>query len=81
MKDTESVKKIEMFGYSIGYRWAEMCRCWDLRSLHSKKIQNPAWNSLEEVIKDIRSQFWVDVFGVECTSMHTDNTVHCNCDG
>ena len=78
MKDTESAKRIEMFGYSIGYRWAEMyCSC-DLRSLHSKKIQSPAWSSLEEVIKDICSQFWVDVFGVECTSMHTDNKVRCN---
>ncbi len=24
MKDTETVKKIESFGHSIGYRWAEM---------------------------------------------------------
>ncbi|KAK8822244.1 hypothetical protein WA577_005408 [Blastocystis sp. JDR] len=63
MKDTETVKKIESFGHSIGYRWAEI-----------KKIKSPAWNSLDEVIRDICSEFWADVFGVESASLHTDNT-------
>lgn len=41
----------------------------------SKKIKSPAWNSLDEVIRDICSEFWADVFGVESASLHTDNTV------
>ena len=40
-----------------------------------QKIRNPAWNSLSEVMKDVCINFWVEVFGSECESMHTDNSV------
>lgn len=41
----------------------------------SQKIHNPAWNNLIEVMRDVCSNFWLDVFGEECPSMHTDNSV------
>ncbi|KNB45560.1 hypothetical protein JH06_3585 [Blastocystis sp. subtype 4] len=62
-KDKDGIQKIESLGFSVGYRWAEM-----------QKIRNPAWNSLSEVMKDVCINFWVEVFGSECESMHTDNS-------
>ncbi|KAK8790331.1 hypothetical protein WA588_000490, partial [Blastocystis sp. NMH] len=61
-KDKDGIQKIESLGFSVGYRWAEI-----------QKIQNPAWNSLSEVMRDICTRFWVDVFGEEVHSMHTDS--------
>ena len=43
--------------------------------IRRQKIQNPAWNSLSEVMRDICTRFWVDVFGEEVHSMHTDSNV------
>ena len=53
-------------------------RCLVLGVMHlsiSKKIKSPAWNSLDEVIRDICSEFWTDVFGVESASLHTESAV------
>lgn len=74
MKNPEVVHKIEMLGYSIGYRWAEMFFL-SFIFIISQKIKNPAWNSIQEVMTDICTHFWKDVFGSECASMHTDNSV------
>ena len=46
-----------------------------LSFIRRQKIQNPAWNSLSEVMRDICTRFWVDVFGEEVHSMHTDSNV------
>lgn len=63
-----------MFGYSIGYRWAEKY-IYVVFLRYSQKIKNPAWHSINEVMNDICTHFWKDVFGSECTTMHTDNSV------
>ena len=73
-KDKDGVQKIESLGFSVGYRWAEMWSCSFFLSSR-QKIRNPAWNSLSEVMKDVCINFWVEVFGSECESMHTDNSV------
>ena len=62
-RDKERIQKIESLGLSVGYRWAEI-----------QKIHSPAWNNLIEVMRDISSHFWLEVFGEECPAMHTDNS-------
>ena len=59
-------------------RWLSLG--WNVREgrlsfIRRQKIQNPAWNSLSEVMRDICTRFWVDVFGEEVHSMHTDSNV------
>lgn len=78
-QESDCLKKVETLGFSVGYRWAEMYVLRNFIDRPRQKIQQPAWNNLSEVMKDICTHFWSEMFGEECESMHTDENVYiCN---